>query len=153
MWQLVEQSAWAGAAAVGFAVLFNVPPRALLPCGLSGAAGFAVRATVTTAAGVSLELASLVAAIAVSLLSLMWGKRLAAPALIFVIPGVIPLVPGALAFRTMKDLLLLVTSQQEDVHLLFSVVTHGFRTVLTTAALACGVAVPSLFLRRKRPMT
>ena len=83
-----------------------------------------------------------------------WGRRLHAPALVFVIPGVIPLVPGALAFRTVKELLTLTAqSRHDDAALLASVVTNGFKAMLVTGAMALGVALPSLLLRSKTPVT
>jgi uncharacterized membrane protein YjjB (DUF3815 family) len=155
LWPLLEQSLWAGVAALGFAVLFNVPQRCLAACAFNGSLAFAVRgALVDTHLG-SLELASLCAAGLISFASVLWGRRLHAPALVFVIPGVIPLVPGALAFRTVRDLLLLTSqSRHADSALLALVVTNGFKVMLVTGAMALGVALPSLVLRSKKtPIT
>ena len=151
---LIEQSLWAGVAAAGFAVLFNVPPRMLLACGLSGSLAFLARGGAVGVRLGSLELASLYAATLISLLSMAWGRRYRAPALVFVIPSVIPLGPGALAFRTVKDLLVL-TSQagHEDAALLSGVVTGGFKIMLVVSAMALGVALPSIVLRREDPRT
>jgi len=69
------------------------------------------------------------------------------------VPGVIPLVPGALAFRTMAALLTLTDEgAAADPQVLVTVSVNGIRAVLITLAIAFGVAVPSLLLRRKRPM-
>jgi uncharacterized membrane protein YjjB (DUF3815 family) len=153
-WALLELSAWAGVASLGFAILFNVPPRALWICALSGSLAFFARGGAVGVHLGSLELASLYAATLVSFLSLFWGRLLRAPAIVFVIPAVIPLVPGALAFRTVRDLLELTSqSKHDDAALLASVVTNGFKTILVTSSMALGVAFPSLALRAKKSIT
>jgi uncharacterized membrane protein YjjB (DUF3815 family) len=153
-WYALEQSAWAGVAALGFAIMFNVPPRALWACAVSGALAFAARGGVVGVKLGSLELASLYAATLTSLLSVAWGRHFRAPALVLAIPAVIPLVPGALAFRTVRDLLALTSQAPHDSGaLLASFITNGLKTILVTCSMALGVAVPSLLLRRADPMT
>ena len=101
-WLFLQNIVWAGIAALGFAILFNVPKRTLLACTL--------RTLLINSGLVGIEAATLMGAAAVGFLGVPFGHRWHAPAIIFVIPGVIPLVPGALAFRTMIDLLTVTTS-------------------------------------------
>jgi len=151
-WAVLERSAWAGVAALGFAILFNVPPRVLWACALNGSAAFAAREGLIGLHFGSLELATLYGASVTSVLGVLWAQRYQAPALLFVIPAVIPFVPGALAFRTIKGLLALTSKARPDPELLASVVTNGFKTILVVGAIAVGVALPSLVvLRRKDP--
>ena len=153
-WALLEQSTWAGVAALGFAILFNVPPRALLVCALGGTLAFFARGGAIGVHHESLEVESLFAATLISFLAMFWGKRLRVPALVIVIPAVIPLVPGALAFKTVRDLVELAAySRHQDAALIGSVIVNGFKTLLVTSAMALGVALPSLMLRAKTPMT
>ena len=150
----LEKAFWAGIAALGFAVLFNVPRRTLLACALCGSFAYAVRAALVEFEVLSFEAATLVAATAVSFLGTAFGRFWHAPALVFIIPGVIPMVPGALAFRTMISLIVLTTDHiPADQATLMAVAVNGIKTILITGALAGGVAVPSLLLRRHRPMT
>jgi uncharacterized membrane protein YjjB (DUF3815 family) len=58
-WPLLKQSAWAGVAALGFAILFNVPPRRLWVCALNASLAFAARGGLVSAHLGSLELSSL----------------------------------------------------------------------------------------------
>jgi starch phosphorylase len=67
-WLLLEQSAWAGVAALGFAILFNVSPRTLWACTLSGSLAYAARGGLVGTQLGSLELASLYAATLASML-------------------------------------------------------------------------------------
>lgn len=151
--QLVENTFWAGVAAVGFAVLFNVPQHRLFLCAIAGAIGYAVRTSLTQFAGADIATATLMAATAVSIFGLLVGRRWHAPPVVFVIPGVIPLIPGSLAFRTMIDILVLTTgSAQVNETVLIEAIANGIKTLLTVGALAGGIAIPGLLLRRHRPM-
>jgi uncharacterized membrane protein YjjB (DUF3815 family) len=150
---LLQNMLWAGLAALGFAILFNVPMHTLWLCAISGAAGYAVRTGLTESGLVGVELATLLAATSVSLLGLIFGRLWRAPAVVFVVPGVIPLVPGALAFRTMINILILTTGDaQVNQSVLVAAVASSIKTILIVAAMAGGIAVPSLLLRRHRPM-
>jgi uncharacterized membrane protein YjjB (DUF3815 family) len=150
----LEKVFWAGVAAFGFAVLFNVPRRTLLACALSGSFAYAVRILLVEFNLLTFEAATLVAATAVSFLGTAFWPFWRAPALVFIIPGVIPMVPGALAFRTMIDVIVLTTdSIPSSETILMAAAVNGLKTILITGALAGGVAVPSLLLRRHRPMT
>ncbi|MCB9422185.1 MAG: threonine/serine exporter family protein [Ardenticatenaceae bacterium] len=153
-WDLLQNIIWAGVAALGFAILFNVPKRTLFACALSGSVAYAVRTLLTNSGYLGIEAATLMGAAAVGFLGVPFGRRWHAPAIIFVIPGVIPLVPGALAFRTMIDLLNLTTATGGVTGDLLTVTAvNSLKTVLIVGGIAGGVAMPSLLLRRYRPMT
>jgi uncharacterized membrane protein YjjB (DUF3815 family) len=131
-------------AALGFAVLFNVPPRVLWACALSGSAGVAAREGLSGLHFSSRALSTLYGATLTSLLGLLWARHYRAPAQQFVIPAIIPFVPGALAFRTIKGLLALTSTARPDPEQLAAVVTNGVKVVLVVGAIAVGVALPSL---------
>ena len=153
-WLLFQNTIWAGVAALGFAILFNVPLRTLIGCMICGAVAFAVRTLAVQLSPLGVEAATLAAATVVGFLGVLLGHRWHAPALVFVVPGVIPLIPGSLAFRTMIDVLVLTTGAGSDSTLLLQQATvNGIKTVLIVSAIAGGIALPSLFLRRHRPMT
>jgi uncharacterized membrane protein YjjB (DUF3815 family) len=149
----LEHGLWAGIAAVCFGVLLNVPPRTVLACGVTGLLAYDAR-SLLLAVGIATALpANLFASIAVSLLSIAWGRILCAPAIVFVIPGVIPLIPGALAFRTIVGLMaVLDVAGDAQQRALTEAAANGLRTISIVAALAIGVAVPSMLLRPRRPM-
>jgi uncharacterized membrane protein YjjB (DUF3815 family) len=154
IWLLLQNTFWAGVAALGFAILFNVPPSILWLCPISGAAGYLMRTWLTQSGFFEIEIATLLAATLVSFLGVVLGHRWHVPALILVIPGVIPLVPGALAFRTMINILVLTAgSAHLNATVLVEAITNGFKTILIVGAIAGGVAMPSLLLRRHRPLT
>lgn len=153
-WLLLQNGFWAGVAALGFAILFNVPLRTLAGCIIGGIIAYSVRALTAQFTPLGVEAATLVAATVVGFLGVLFGRRWHAPAAVFVVPGVIPLIPGSLAFRTMIDILVLTTGAGGDnTFLLEQATINGIKTVLIVSALAGGIALPSLFLRRYRPMT
>jgi uncharacterized membrane protein YjjB (DUF3815 family) len=151
---VLERGLWAGVAALGFAVLFNVPRRALVACAGLGASAFMGRALLLELELCSIELATFFAAVLAGVGALSLGRSLHAPAVVFAVPAVIPFVPGALALRSTASLLSLTTSADAaDAQAFVSVARDVLRVAIITLAMAGGVAVPSLILRRKSPMT
>jgi uncharacterized membrane protein YjjB (DUF3815 family) len=151
---VLERGLWAGVAALGFAVLFNVPRRALGACAGLGASAFMSRALIVELGLCSTELATFFAAVLAGVGALSLGKSLRAPAVVFAVPAVIPFVPGALALRSTASLLSLTTGGDAlDAQAFVAVARDVLRVAIITLAMAGGVAVPSLILRRKSPMT
>lgn len=85
---------------VAFAVLFNVPKRFYLCCGLTGTAGWMIYLALTSGYDLSPALASFCGTLAVVLISRMLTVRMKCPITIFLISGIIPLVPGAGVYFT-----------------------------------------------------
>src|SRR3954452_9481412 len=129
---------WSGIAAIGFAVLFNVPKRLLLGCFLGGALGHTLR-TLLVNTGTSVEFGSLVGAATVGFLSVYLSKRYAVPASIFAVTGAIPLVPGVFAYQTIIGLLnATAATSEQSVSLLVAAGVNGTRTALILSAIAFG---------------
>lgn len=84
---------------LAFAVLFFVPPRQYLACGVTGAAGWLVY-TLTLAAQPSPVIASLVAVLPLTALARLFSTRRKAPITLFLLCGIFPLVPGAGIYYT-----------------------------------------------------
>jgi uncharacterized membrane protein YjjB (DUF3815 family) len=152
---LLQPSLWAATASVAFAIAFNVPRRGLAACGLIAALGFFARGSFVALHLGSLELATLLASMLVTLLAMVFGRLLHDPALIFAVPGVIPFVPGALALRATRGAIALVAGSGavQPAESLDSVITAGIKALLIIGALAGGVAIPSLLFRHRRPLT
>lgn len=87
-------------ATVGFSVFLNVPVNALIPSGITGGIGWAIYISIFSFSYNSI-VANFVAAAIVSLISEILARRLKHPAILFVIPGIIPLVPGLGMYNTM----------------------------------------------------
>ncbi|GAA3642782.1 threonine/serine exporter family protein [Asaccharospora irregularis] len=118
-------------ATVGFSVFFQVPKDSLFPCGLIGGIGWTLYVYLfkVTDNGV---FSAFIAASLLSLCSEILARKLKQPAILFVIPGIIPLVPGLGMYNTMLYLV------QGDYNLGIST---GTNTLFIAAAIALGVLV------------
>lgn len=97
--QLTAQFFLAGIGTMAFSVLFACPRRTLPYCALVGAVGWLVY-ELAVFQGLSAPTASLVAAIPLTLLARIFAITLKAPATIFLLTGIFPLVPGAGIYYT-----------------------------------------------------
>ena len=96
-------------ATIGFSVFLNAPKSALIPAGLTGGIGWSVYYFLIHTTNNDI-LANFLASILVALISEILARKLKYPAILFVIPGIIPLVPGLGMYNTM---LYLVQSNYE----------------------------------------
>lgn len=147
---IIEKSIWFGFAAVGFAVLFNVPVRTLIGIFLMGVAGGLVKFGLIHF-GLNIILASLAAAIIIGVLSISFAHIRHAPPPVFAIPSVIPLVPGILAYRMMLGLIKLAGDLPKEAlnQALLETVNNGLKVMFILMSIAVGVAVPMLLTRKE----
>lgn len=147
---LIENWFWFGFAALGFAILFNVPKRTLVPIFVLGAFGGTVKLLVLNWNN-SVILATLMASIVVGFISIAAAHYKHSPPFVFAIPAVIPMVPGAFAYHTMKGMIQLANEQNHEdfVPLLREVVTNGSKTMFILLAIAVGVFAPMLLTARE----
>ncbi len=142
-----EDALWSGVVTVGFSLLFTVPRRYLGGCVIAGVVAHVAR-TAAMQRGVPLELATLVGATALGVLSALLARRHAVPMSLFSMSAMISLVPGTFAYRTMLALIALVSTPNPPVSLTTDVLVLATRTGLVVGAIAVGVVSPSLFLDR-----
>jgi uncharacterized membrane protein YjjB (DUF3815 family) len=144
---------WSAVAATGFAMLFNVPRRWLGFCAALGAVGHAAR-WLLMQGGTSIEIGTLIGALLVGFLGYGLGRRLRVPTAIFHIPGIIPLVPGRVAYEAMIGLLQVTTATsltaQQTLLANFSV--NAIRVGIMVAGIAVGIAIPRLLFDREPPV-
>jgi uncharacterized membrane protein YjjB (DUF3815 family) len=149
---ILQDAFWSGLAAVGFAVLFNVPRRLLYACVVFGALGHAIRTLLITL-GLAIEPATLIAAACVGLMGTYWAQHLDIPAPIFTITGTIPMVPGVFAYKAMIGVLSVVSvNPANDGTLLIEASTYAIKTGLILAAIVIGIAFPTLLFQRPKPV-
>ncbi len=145
---LLEKLIWFGFAAMGFAVLFNVPARALpVVFGLGAIGGMAK--VLLLLSGVNIILSSFIGATLIGILSVYAAHRKHAPPLIFSIPSVIPMVPGAFAYKMMIGFMSLSTESSEHYNdFVYSTLSNGLKAFFILMVLAAGVALPMLITRK-----
>ncbi len=129
-WAIQLVAAFVGT--VGFSALFGAPRRFYLYCGLAGMAGWAVYLLV--AAGHSVVGAAFFAALTVAAISHVMARLCRCPVTVFLICGIIPLVPGGGIFWTAYYI---VTEQ------LRMAAATGFVALKVTIAIAGGIILAS----------
>lgn len=98
----VEQLLTSFIASAAFGLLFNAPKESLVKCGISGMLGWIVYFALTNK-GFGAVLGTLAASFLIAFVSQIFAKQYKMPMIIFSVAGVIPLVPGGLAYDTMRN--------------------------------------------------
>ncbi|KLV11262.1 MULTISPECIES: threonine/serine exporter family protein [Photobacterium] len=136
--------------AVGFALVFNVPPRALKYCAIGGALGHGCR-FVLMHWGLSIEWATLCAATLVGMIGVHWSHRFLAHPKVFTVAAMIPMVPGVFAFKAMIALVEL-NHRGFSPELWGMLIENLLKATFIVASLAIGLAMPGLLFYRRRPV-
>lgn len=135
---------FAGLAAMGLGLLFNVPGRFIPLLGLGAILARGLRAELMAFGGMDMAVAAFLGAAAVSLLMSMISRRGHFPAAVFALICVLPMVPGFLAIDGLNHLFLFTQLPPSAVPLEMAV--HTLQTLLKTAftvsALVFGVILP-----------
>ena len=148
---LMRDIFWSGLAALGFALLFNVPRRTLPGCVIAGAAGHGLRTLLMTG-GASIEGAPLVGATCIGFLSVYGGRYWHTPPAVFAVSGVIPMIPGRFAYGTMIGLLQLAQLGADTPQtVLVDISVNAIKTALILGALAVGITTPTMLFTRQKP--
>jgi uncharacterized membrane protein YjjB (DUF3815 family) len=101
MW--IEQLITSFIASAGFGILFNAPRSSLLKCGFVGMVGWMIY-YILVEYQFDLILATFIAAFFIAFISQFFAKRYKTPIIIFSVAGIIPLVPGGLAYDAMRNI-------------------------------------------------
>lgn len=136
--------------AVGFALVFNVPHKALKYCAIGGALGHGSR-FVLMHWGVPIEWATLGAATLVGMIGVHWSHRFLAHPKVFTVAAMIPMVPGVFAFKAMIALVE-INHRGFSPELWTLLLENVIKAVFIVAALAIGLAMPGLLFYRRRPV-
>lgn len=131
MINLIIQFIFAFLGTLGFAIIFNVPAKHMPAASIVGGLGWVVY-QISMAAGSSIPFACFLGACTVGLFSDISARMLKQAATIFVIPGVLPLVPGAGTYYTM---LAIVEGDLAEAGV------QGVKTLMMAGAIALGLLV------------
>ncbi|MFD2044464.1 threonine/serine exporter family protein [Ornithinibacillus salinisoli] len=99
---IVAQLVTSFIAAAGFGVLFNAPRRALIQCGFVGMAGW-ILYFVLVQNGMDAVPATVFGAMLVAVFSHILARIYKTPIIVFNVSGIIPLVPGGIAYEAMRN--------------------------------------------------
>ncbi len=85
----------------GFGIIFNAPRESLLKCGFVGMAGW-MTYFILSEHGTDVIIATAAASTLVAVISQSFAKLYKTPMIVFIVGGIIPLVPGGLAYNAMR---------------------------------------------------
>ncbi|MCB8879677.1 threonine/serine exporter family protein [Acidisoma cellulosilytica] len=149
---LPEDAVFAALAALGFVLLFSVPLRLAWACAVCGLASHTVRLAVMQTTGANIVLGTLVGALLAGGLAQIFARRLNAPAATFAFPGVVAMVPGIYAFRTMAGAMQIVAAGTvPPAGLVDATVSLAVTLLMITGAIAIGMAVPLAIANPRLP--
>ncbi|MFS0674985.1 threonine/serine exporter family protein [Ornithinibacillus sp. 179-J 7C1 HS] len=118
-------------ASLGFGILFNAPKKVLVQCGINGMAGWIVYYLLVDI-GMNALPATILGAALVAVISRIFAKMYKTPIIIFNVSGIIPLVPGGMAYNAMRSFV------QNDYYAAFEYATE-------VMLLAGGIAMGLMF--------
>ena len=120
-----------------FGVIFNAPTKAIPYCGFVGAIGWTVY-YVLFEQGLDEVQASFVGAFVVSIVAHIFARRYRMPMIVFSVSGILPLVPGGIAYNTMRNIIELdyLTGMQ-----------NGMRAFMISGALAMGLVFAEVIMQ------
>lgn len=88
-------------ASAAFGIIFNAPRRTLLQCGFSGMLGWAVYILLDER--LDTIYATVAATVIVGVISQVFARIYKKPVILFSVSGIIPLVPGGMAYDAMRN--------------------------------------------------
>lgn len=134
---LIYHFLFAFIATIGWSIFFNTPKDDLISCGLNGALGWIIYCVLKIVTSNSI-FSNFMASLVVTLISEFLARKLRKPAILFVIPGIIPLVPGFGMYNTM-------------IHMIqgsyIKAIEIGTETVLVSGAIVLGILVVTSIVR------
>lgn len=120
-----------------FGVIFNAPRKAIPACGFVGAVGWGIYYALVDL-GIDEVRASFVGAFIVSLVAYFFARKFRMPMIVFSVSGIIPLVPGGIAYNTMRNIMELdyITGLQ-----------NGMRAFMISGAIAMGLVFAEVMMQ------
>jgi len=149
LWALLQEMLLAAVPALGFAMVFNVPVRALRYCALLGAVGHGSRMLMMHA-GMNIEWATFLAAILIGMIGIYWSRWLLAHPKVFTVAAVIPMFPGISAYTAMISVVEISHLGYSEA-LMATLMSNFLKACFIVGALSIGLSLPGLWLYRKRP--
>lgn len=147
---LLNDMFFAAIPAVGFALVFNVPHKALIYCAVGGAIGHGSRYLMMQF-GIPIEWATFFAATLVGMIGVYWSRRFLAHPKVFTVAALIPMVPGVFAYKAMIAMVE-INHLGYSPELLETCMENFLKAMFIIAGLAIGLAVPGLLFYRRRPI-
>jgi len=150
LFALLNDMFFAAIPAVGFAMVFNVPQKALIYCAIGGAIGHGSRFLMLHF-GIPIEWATFFEATLVGIIGVHWSHKFLAHPKVFTVAALIPMVPGVFAFKAMIALVE-INSLGYTTELVAILLENFLKSMFIIIGLAVGLAMPGLLFYRRRPV-
>lgn len=145
---ILGKGLWAGVAALGFGILFNIPRRTISIVFLLGLCGGLAKFSFLAYTGLGVVLATLLAALIVGIINVFCAHAIHTPPVVLVIPAVIPMVPGAFAYKAIIAFAKLAIGFASP-EVISMAMENGVKTFFILLFIALGVSTPLLLLRKE----
>ncbi|MGM9945634.1 MAG: threonine/serine exporter family protein [Lysinibacillus sp.] len=120
-----------------FAVIFNAPIKVIPWCGIVGSLGWTIYKLLSQV-GLYEVHATFVGAFVVSIVAHIYARHLRMPMIVFSVAGIIPLVPGGIAYNAMRNIV--------EVDYLMGM-EYGMRAFLISGAIAMGLVFAEVIMQ------
>ena len=133
----VLQALFSFGATACFGVIFNAPTKAIPACGFVGMIGWSLY-YVAFQYGVDEVQASFISAFIVAIVAHLMSRNFRMPMIVFNVSGIIPLVPGGVAYNTMRNVMELdyIMGLQ-----------NGMRAFMISGAIAMGLVFAEVIMQ------
>lgn len=131
----------AAVAAIGFSVIFNIPPKLLVIAGIGGIIAVTTRNILSLEFGMSQAWASFWGAAVVSIIGLKVAHKLQTPHTVVTIPAVIPMIPGVLMYRLLIGLFFI---SKYNAEYFLTAMQSGIQATMVVLAIAVGATLPDM---------
>lgn len=135
----------AAVGAIGFSILFNLPPNLLIAVGIGGALSVCTRNFLVFELGFTAAIGTLAGATLISLIAVKAIHWLHTPLQVLIVPAIIPLVPGVLIYRF---LFAFIHFNELTLQEILAAIQSGVDATLIILGIAVGAALPNLFAAR-----
>ena len=135
---LLDDMLFAAIPAVGFALVFNVPPKALKYCAILGAL-------------VPIVFATFFATCVIGFIGVHLSHRYLAHPKVFTVAAIIPMIPGVHAYKAMIAIVQIHHYGFSD-KLFEQMISSFINTSFILGALVLGLALPGLLFYRQKPV-
>ena len=126
---LIEYAIASFFASAAFGIIYQAPRNTIIKCGLVGMIGWVIYISLVWEEVDSVP-ATLIASFVIAMVSQMLARIYKTPMIIFSVPGIIPLVPGSLAYDAMRNFV------QNDYSVAISIAAKAF---MISGAIAFGL--------------
>ena len=119
---------------LGFSLIFNVRKKYLIPAALGGLLAWGVYLLAIRLSGIDVLIATVIASVCCQIYSEIFARIYKTPTTVFVIPAVVPLIPGGSLYNTMYAA---VMKDWVQFH------AYGVQTLLGTLGIPIGLSFVS----------